>query len=160
MALTKEEKEQFLLPKEQRDAIREERRRKYRSKKNRKRYTSKAKVANTVAERLRLLLQVESGVLDPDELPKGFDGWVNEMLSLEEHMNIVQIKKALNGDSKAYELIMDRAHGKPKQEIEQNTNNNISIAPIEWINSLETNDVKGNLTDGKDDAEEAQVVDE
>jgi hypothetical protein len=46
-----------------------------------------------------------------------------------------QRSKAAKGDTRAAELLLDRAYGKAKQNVDLTTNGkDISIAPITWVN--------------------------
>ena len=50
-----------------------------------------------------------------------------EEFSIAEQMDMQLIKKALNGDLKAYEIILDRLEGKPKQSSEVDVKGGLSI---------------------------------
>lgn len=118
-----------------------------------KRYNEDRKKAKTAEDRLRLLLQIEAGLISAEELPPSFEGWVDQNLAIEDHMNIMQIKKALKGDAKAYEMLMDRAHGKATQRVEQTSETNVNIKPIQWLDDPSA----GLITD---QASEAEIIED
>ena len=51
----------------------------------------------------------------------------DEEFSIAEQMDLQLIKKALNGDLKAYEILMDRLEGKAKQSTELEVSGGINI---------------------------------
>jgi len=51
----------------------------------------------------------------------------DEEFSIAEQMDLQLIKKALNGDLKAYEILMDRLEGKAKQSTELEVTGGINI---------------------------------
>lgn len=55
-----------------------------------------------------------------------------ELLSQLDLMTIKMINKAKNGNVNAYNALMDRAFGKPKQYTETNINQRVTIAAFEW----------------------------
>lgn len=69
-----------------------------------------ARSSRRIKEVIRQLVTIPIDKLDWDELTE----WVfqDPTLQLEEVLHLVQIKKALGGDTKAYSLIMERVHGK------------------------------------------------
>lgn len=56
----------------------------------------------------------------------------NELLSNLDLINIKMINKAKAGNVNAFNAIMDRAFGKPKQYTEVDINQRISIAAFQW----------------------------
>lgn len=73
-------------------------------------------------EALDVLAQNESAV----------DGWE----TIEQQMVRAQIKKALCGDTRAFEAVMDRAYGKPKQVVEIDSNDSGGVAIDEAVAAL------------------------
>lgn len=57
-------------------------------------------------------------------------------IDIETAMHLKQMEKALQeGDTKAYNAVMDRLKGKPKQEIElENNIKTTDIPPKKWVN--------------------------
>jgi hypothetical protein len=55
-----------------------------------------------------------------------------EVLSQLDMMNIKMINKALSGNVNAYNAIVDRAFGKPKQYSEVDINQRVTIAAFAW----------------------------
>lgn len=51
----------------------------------------------------------------------------DEEFSIAEQMDLQLIKKALNGDLKAYEILLDRLEGKPKQSTEVEVSGGMTI---------------------------------
>lgn len=51
----------------------------------------------------------------------------DEEFSIAEQMDLQLIKKALNGDLKAYEILMDRLEGKAKQSTEVEVSGGVNI---------------------------------
>ena len=51
----------------------------------------------------------------------------DEEFSIAEQMDLQLIKKALNGDLKAYEILLDRLEGKPKQSTELEVSGGLSV---------------------------------
>tara|TARA_Y100001937_G_C7056230_1_gene301548 strand:- start:462 stop:821 length:360 start_codon:yes stop_codon:yes gene_type:complete len=62
-------------------------------------------------------------------------GAVEEM-SVEDRITVALIAKALKGDTQAYKALMDSAYGQPKQEVQQETTQEV-YATIQWY---DTND--------------------
>lgn len=54
-----------------------------------------------------------------------------EVLTQQDLLNIAQIKKAKEGDTQAYNAIIDRLEGKPTQSIDNNHTGNVGINWIE-----------------------------
>lgn len=80
---------------------------------------------STVAKRiLALKATMPKDVMD--ELKKVYPQIENNM-TIEEAMTIVQAKQAINGDNQSYKLLMDSAFGAPKQEIEGYIDGNIIL---------------------------------
>lgn len=50
-----------------------------------------------------------------------------EILSQQDLLNIAQIKKAKEGDTQAYNAVIDRLEGKPKQAVDNNHSGNVGI---------------------------------
>lgn len=55
-----------------------------------------------------------------------------ELLSQLDVMTIKMIRKAKDGNVNAYNALMDRAFGKPKQYTETNVNQRVTIAAFQW----------------------------
>jgi hypothetical protein len=55
-----------------------------------------------------------------------------ELLSNLDRLNIKVMQKALAGNINAYNALMDRAFGKPKQYTEATINQRVTIAAFEW----------------------------
>lgn len=55
-----------------------------------------------------------------------------EVLSQLDMMNIKMINKALSGNVNAYNAIVDRAFGKPKQYSEVDINQRVNIVAVSW----------------------------
>ena len=51
----------------------------------------------------------------------------DEEFTIAEQMDLQLIKKALNGDLKAYEILLDRLEGKPKQSTEVEVSGGMTI---------------------------------
>jgi hypothetical protein len=77
------------------------------------------------AKTARKLLAVETRKVNP--LTKR-----RETLTVEEQMFIKMIEKALKGNISAFNAVMDRAYGKPKQEVETTDHKRLSIAAFVW----------------------------
>lgn len=57
-----------------------------------------------------------------------------EDLSIIERMDIAQVIKALNGDTKAYKELLDRLEGQATQRTDFTTDGEkLNITPIEWV---------------------------
>ncbi len=73
--------------------------------------------------RIRRLLEMTSSELNP------ITNMIND-LTLAEQLDLVQIKKALNGDTRAYIAIMDRFDGKPIQTTDSSKDSSARITVV------------------------------
>jgi hypothetical protein len=82
-------------------------------------------VPNT-ATRLKRLLELEQEITNPVNGQK-------EMFSVAEQMDLAMINRARKGDVRAYQALVDRLEGKPKQSVDMNVDGEINIALVEFI---------------------------
>lgn len=61
-----------------------------------------------------------------------------ENMSIEDKMTIALLAKALKGDTQAYKALMDSAYGQPKQEVQQETTQEV-YATINWFDTEDHN---------------------
>lgn len=59
-----------------------------------------------------------------------------ELLSQLDMMTIKMINKAKSGNVNAYNALMDRAFGKPKQHVETDINHRVTIAAFQWADEI------------------------
>jgi len=57
---------------------------------------------------------------------------------MEDKMTIALLAKALKGDTQAYKALMDSAYGQPKQEVQQETTQEV-YATINWFDTEDNN---------------------
>lgn len=76
--------------------------------------------------RLKRLLELTEDLTNP--ITKEVEGF-----SVAEQMDLAQIVKARKGDTKAYNAILDRLEGRPKQEVGVDLEGGLNIALVEFI---------------------------
>ena len=76
--------------------------------------------------RLKRLLQLTENLTNP--ITKEVEGF-----SVAEQMDLAQIIKAREGDTRAYNSLLDRLEGKPDQTVDQNITGNLNVALVEFV---------------------------
>lgn len=80
--------------------------------------------------RLKRLLELTEDMTNP--ITKEIEGF-----SVAEQMDLAQIVKARKGDTKAYNAVMDRLEGRPKQAIDMAVDGELNIALVEFVDDGE-----------------------
>jgi ribosome-binding protein aMBF1 (putative translation factor) len=76
--------------------------------------------------RLKRLLELTEDLKNP------ITGEV-EGFTVAEQLDLAQIIKARKGDTRAYDSLLDRLEGKPKQDVNMNMEGGLNIALVEFI---------------------------
>jgi len=76
--------------------------------------------------RLKRLLELTEDMENP--VTKEIEGF-----TIAEQMDLAQIIKARKGDTRAYDSLLDRLEGKPKQDVNMNMEGGLNIALVEFV---------------------------
>jgi ribosome-binding protein aMBF1 (putative translation factor) len=76
--------------------------------------------------RLKRLMELTENLTNP--ITKEIEGF-----TVAEQLDLAQIIKARKGDTRAYEAILDRLEGKPKQDVNMNMEGGLNIALVEFV---------------------------
>lgn len=94
--------------------------------------SSRKGIPNTKT-RLKRLLEIVQDKKNP------FSGEI-EGFTVAEQMDMAMILKAVKGDTRAYQALVDRLEGKPDQTVDTNVTGRLNVALVEFVGDEEDED--------------------